>query len=96
MNREQAARLLPVIQAFKNGKKVGYRDKGTSLLVHTESPTFTAALEWEVVPNPMIRWGVRTRDGKYVTSFGNETLADAYIDNASFDDYVKFKMVEEQ
>lgn len=56
MNREQAKELLPIIQAFTEGKKIEYREKGEEYWGVTNTPTFNInANEYRIKPEPMYR-----------------------------------------
>jgi hypothetical protein len=56
MTPEQAKRLLPVIQAFAEGKKVQWRPSGRSLWSTVNTPSFHPDHEWRVEPEKIVRW----------------------------------------
>lgn len=56
MNRQQAKELLPIIQAFVEGKKIEYREKGEEYWGVTNTPTFNInANEYRIKPEPKYR-----------------------------------------
>lgn len=56
MNREQAKELLPIIQAFVDGRKIEYREKGEEYWGVTNTPTFNIdSNEYRIKPEPKYR-----------------------------------------
>ena len=55
MNRERAKELLPIIQAYAEGKKVQYMDS-LGAWKDVADPTFDPVLKWRVKPEPMEIW----------------------------------------
>lgn len=51
MNREQAQALLPIMQAFIDGKPVQYKDGDR--WCEAGSPTFNSNLRWRIKPDPI-------------------------------------------
>lgn len=56
MNRQQAKELLPIIQAFVEGRKIEYREKGEEYWGVTNTPTFNIdSNEYRIKPDPKYR-----------------------------------------
>lgn len=56
MNRQQAKELLPIIQAFAEGRKIEYREKGEEYWGVTNTPTFNIdSNEYRIKPEPKYR-----------------------------------------
>lgn len=56
MNRQQAKELLPIIQAFVEGRKIEYREKGEEYWGETNTPTFNIdSNEYRIKPDPKYR-----------------------------------------
>lgn len=56
MNRKQANELLPIIQAFAEGKTVQYRTNNIYDWVSTNAPSFNPCLwEYRIKPEPKYR-----------------------------------------
>lgn len=56
MNREQAKELLPIIQAFVEGKTIEFRERGCTLWAESISPIFNFAIfEYRIKPEPKYR-----------------------------------------
>lgn len=56
MNRKQAKELLPIIQAFAEGKTVQCRTNNTYDWVNTNTPSFNPGLwEYRIKPEPTYR-----------------------------------------
>lgn len=56
MNREQAKKLLPIIQAFVKGKTIEFRERGCTLWAESISPIFNFAIfEYRIKPEPQYR-----------------------------------------
>ena len=51
MNRERAKELLPIIQAFVDGKKIEYSNDGEEWS-ETETPTWDTDLVYRIKPEP--------------------------------------------
>lgn len=52
MNREQAKELLPIIQAFVEGKTIEFRERGCTLWTESVSPIFNFAIfEYRIKPS---------------------------------------------
>jgi len=56
MTPEQAKKLLPVIQAFAEGKKVQWRPSARSLWSTVNTPSFHPDHEWRVEPEKIVKW----------------------------------------
>ena len=55
MNRQRAKELLPVIQAFAEGKTIESRFKGTKLFSENRIPSFSDEFEYRIKPEPKYR-----------------------------------------
>lgn len=56
MDREQAKKLLPIIQAFAEGKTIEFRERGCTLWTESVSPIFNFAIfEYRIKPSPKYR-----------------------------------------
>lgn len=56
MNRQQAKDLLPIIQAFVEGKTIEFRERGCTLWTESVSPIFNFAIfEYRIKPEPKYR-----------------------------------------
>ena len=55
MNREEAKKLLPVIEAFSKGKEVEYYDEDLEQWLKISYPTFTGNIKYRVKPEPKYR-----------------------------------------
>lgn len=55
MNREEAKKLLPVIEAFSKGKEVEYYDEDLEQWFEISYPTFTGNIKYRVKPEPKYR-----------------------------------------
>lgn len=56
MNREQAKKLLPIIQTFVEGGKIEYRELGEEHWSGTSTPTFNIeSNEYRIKPEPKYR-----------------------------------------
>ena len=56
MNRSQAKELLPIIQAYVDGRKIEYREKGEEYWGVTNTPTFNIdSNEYRIKPEPKYR-----------------------------------------
>lgn len=56
MNREQAKKILPIIQAFVKGKTIEFRERGCILWAESISPIFNFAIfEYRIKPEPQYR-----------------------------------------
>jgi hypothetical protein len=62
MNREQAKKLLPIIQAFADGADVQF-NQGRDGWTDVKDPTFFPFTEWRIKPNPWESWAVVDCDG---------------------------------
>lgn len=56
MDRKKAKELLPIIQAFVEGRKIEYREKGEEYWGETNTPTFNIdSNEYRIKPDPKYR-----------------------------------------
>ena len=54
MNKEEAKELLPIIQAFTDGKQIQYSDDG-KYWYKTENPSFASGTMYSIKPEPKYR-----------------------------------------
>lgn len=54
MTREEAKELLPIMQAFAEGKTVEYREQGGAWKV-AHTPTWSSCLSYRIKPEPKYR-----------------------------------------
>lgn len=55
MNKQQAKELLPIIQAFAEGKVIQFRTNNISKWIETTTPTFDLLHEYRIKPEPKYR-----------------------------------------
>ena len=55
MTREQAKELLPIIQAFAEGKVIQFRTNNISKWIETTTPKFDLLHEYRIKPEPKYR-----------------------------------------
>ena len=55
MNRQQAKELLPIIQAFAEGKIIQVRTNSISKWIETTTPAFDLLHEYRIKPEPKYR-----------------------------------------
>lgn len=55
MNRQQAKELLPIIQAFVEGKTIEFRTNSISKWIETTTPKFDLLHEYRIKPEPKYR-----------------------------------------
>lgn len=88
MNRERAKELLPIIQAFAEGKEIQYFDDELGWI--TEDPEWHDCFEYRIKPEPEVIY-VNKHCG-YLTPFPNEKAA---LDSATANcEYVAKKFQE--
>lgn len=63
MTREEALKLLPVIQAFANGEEVQWMWRDDVWRDH-ENPEFGSAVNWRIKPKPREVWVAYGDDGR--------------------------------
>lgn len=73
MNKEYAKQLLPIIQAWVNGKIIQYRgieEKDGWYDVHSENSIdmFNPTVKWRIKPEPREFWLVVFRDNSYLAT----------------------------
>lgn len=83
MLREEAKRLLPIIQAYAEGKDIEYYDEGMEQWLNNINPTFTEYVQYRVKPEPKYR------------SFKNAIECMAVMDNHKPFGWVSQKNVED-
>lgn len=55
MNRQQAKELLPIVQAFVEGKTIEFRTNSISKWIETTTPKFDLLHEYRIKPEPKYR-----------------------------------------
>ena len=55
MNRDRAKELLPIIQAFAEGKEIEYSMKGINSWIFTSNPTWTDERDYRIKSEPKYR-----------------------------------------
>lgn len=55
MNRQQAKELLPIMQAFAEGKVIQFRTNNISKWIETTTPNFDLLHEYHIKPEPKYR-----------------------------------------
>lgn len=55
MKRQQAKKLLPIIQAFAEGKTIEFRTNSISKWIETTTPNFDLLHEYRIKPEPKYR-----------------------------------------
>ena len=55
MNRQQAKELLPIMQAFAEGKTIEFRTNAISKWIETTTPKFDLLHEYRIKPKPKYR-----------------------------------------
>ncbi len=84
MNRERAKELLPIIQAYAEGKEIEYKwisdDDGPDGAWITPDGTFESGGEYRIKPEPFECWvNVYDTDGKSRYSYDSEEAAEKNI-----------------
>lgn len=80
MNRDEAKQLLPIIQAYAEGKEVQYRDFGDWNDYDDDcEPDFTdKPAHYRIKPEPVECWAVVFSDGDISRSYPTECEARKY------------------
>lgn len=104
MTRDEAKKLLPVIQAFAEGKDVqfyGRVDGQTALgpIWHdTDDPSFDECTQWRIKPEPLECWVMKNSDGLLIDVYDKEDDAKRDLDSTrhicSFDRHTIHHMRE--
>ena len=55
MTREQSKELLPIIQAFADGKKIEYYDYRNDDWIETSTPVWPVGVKYRIKPEPKYR-----------------------------------------
>ena len=55
MNRIQAKELLPIIQAFAEGKEIEYYDCNNDFWIKTDTPIWKSKINYRIKPEPKYR-----------------------------------------
>jgi hypothetical protein len=83
MNREQAKKLLPIIQAFADGAEIQYR-RDDGRWSDWSSPNFTPSLDVRIKPKPREKWfAVDAEDYVINSIFNSEEEARGYVERSS-------------
>jgi hypothetical protein len=92
MNRERARELLPIIQAFAEGKDVQYKANNGRWVCST-LPTFIDNYEWRVKPEPLECWVAFNAETNNPVITG---ISKEYLENiiGTMDGYRVERMVE--
>lgn len=75
MNKGNAKDFLPLVQALADGKTIQYKNH---LGEWSDVPdvVFTAAISrYRIKPEPIERWGVANENGRFVTTYDDESQA---------------------
>lgn len=92
MKREEAKQLLPVMQAYVEGKDVQYSNKKVEKWYDAINPTFNTDVKWRIKPGPTYRpfkdaeelWAEMQKHqpfGYVKTKCGGNYTAITWIDN---------------
>lgn len=84
MNRERAKELLPVIQAFAEGKTIQWRKKNTYDAWRNcgDDEVFSGPYDFRIKPEPLECWMVRQNDGA-ISVFSDEDDARDAVNTAT-------------
>ena len=93
MTRDEAKKLLPIIQAYADGKDVQYKSNLDGSWKNSRELFFDIGLEWRIKPEPMECWVVVGRDGDLV-AYTSKAGADHHASFASFSPYTIHHMRE--
>jgi len=55
MNRQEAAKLLPILQAFAEGRDIEYFDNGSNIWRKSIDPAFDKDIDYRIKPSPTYR-----------------------------------------
>ena len=55
MTREEAKKLLPIIQAFAEGKKIEYYNNNNNNWIETSTPVWQLGVKYRIKPEPKYR-----------------------------------------
>ena len=80
MNREQCKALLPVMQAFAEGKDVDFRFNDQGAWRPASTPSWCEEFQYRIKPEPRVIWVNEYEDG----SFGPAGLRKAEVEQARF------------
>lgn len=96
MTRERAKELLPIIQAYAEGKTIEcFTIEGRWQEI--TNPFFDSATKYRIKPKPMERWWVMDAEGHVCLSSDNEKSAREWTDSRTSNNYriVHFREVVE-
>ena len=97
MTRERAKELLPVIQAYAEGKDVQYSNSfrnPDSLWTTAIEPTFDAQSAWRIKPEPMELWIFESHLNDVKRAAGSESVCTCVRKDRATG-YTKFREVLE-
>lgn len=89
MNREQTKKLLPVIQAYTEGKQVQYKRDTNDSWDDIESPNWHITGEYRIKPEPQKFWVLFNRRGEPVSVFSHLPIAYLNNNNYALEEYVR-------
>ena len=101
MNREQAKKLLPYIQAWSEGKQIQFRREGEVDWVDCNNPEFIGGYEYRIKPEIVEYWVVGSKNycgsSKDSREAAETFLAELRADSSnelSYEDWRVFKVRE--
>lgn len=83
MNRDEAKQLLPVIQAYSEGKAIQMRIGNDWYAVENDCAIFGPPDRYRIKPEPIECWAVVYDDGSFRLGFTNKALAVEYATSGS-------------
>ena len=79
MNREAAKKLIPIMQAYADGKDVQFKTVNGWHDAPSPTPAFDARFEWRVKPEPKEVWIIYDRDGDARETHSSKDEAEANL-----------------
>lgn len=92
MTRDEAKKLLPIIQAYADGKVVQAFSSILNKWIDIENPAFRDS-EWRIKPEPMEVWLTFDRDGVKIVH-DTKKSAERYAHGGQFAPYTIHRMRE--
>jgi len=68
MNRQQAAELAPIMQAFADGKEVQYVSTAKNKWADAHNPSFVTSVKYRIKPEPREFWICFDKGGSPIDS----------------------------
>lgn len=93
MTRDEAKKLLPVIQAFADGKQVQARLNCNASWVDRKDPGFDSAYEYRIKPEPLECWVTVDCNGD-LYAFKEASGAECEYENGLYSPYTIHHMRE--